>query len=41
MECCKHQTPNHPLEEEIATLLRQDPKKFEEQARKFRDEYAK
>jgi ubiquitin-conjugating enzyme E2 D len=37
------QTPDsdHPLEEEIATLLRQDPKKFEEQARKYRDEYAK
>ena len=32
---------DHPLEESIATLLRDKPKEFEKQAKKFTKEYAK
>ena len=32
---------DHPLEEEIATLLREKPKEFEKQAKKYTKEYAK
>jgi len=32
--------PNHPLQDDVATMLRDDPKEFGKQAKKFTKQYA-